>query len=356
MGVYTTADDPQVDRDIDSQVRLVADRINRVLGCRSLYLTGAFGRGEGLVAFESGMWRAVNDLDFVVVADECASATRRLDAASRELERELKIDFVDIACYSTSTAQALPLTMLNYDLVHGNQLVSGEHLIRGRFTEGLLPPFEVVRLLCNRCAGLLSIQVKNSHDNSRYRRYQRVKACIAVGDAAVWLRSGYHHSYSHRRMLFRQISDSGNLPFRLSGAHSQAIEHAYSAKLGEAELGVPLNDEQMREILERAFVALAEEVSDCKPRQPLGVDSAERHFRNAFGGGLAPILAAAASSLPHKLRHHLRQRVLFSQPRFVCRPTRTRTNAMRRFWFFPEPWLWRWPSSTAIRLWFKYCH
>jgi hypothetical protein len=199
---------------IEQVVRERAGAIDAVI------LTGSFGRGEGGVYRDAdGQYRPVNDYDVLLVSDRDLSVP--LAGLGDELARELGIDFVDLNVIGNHW-ENLPLTIYTYDLKYGSQVLSGDSALLDRipaFASGDLPVFEIVRLLLNRTAGLLSglrgawldAAGEPSPAEQRYLTNQVAKALMALGDWYLIRWKGFDSSYTRRRERFSVLAAGAGL-------------------------------------------------------------------------------------------------------------------------------------------------
>ena len=188
MSLFTQQTNTQIDEDVRQDLDYIGSAIDSCgVEYSAIYLVGAFGRGEGSVRFDGKRWRAVNDYDLVVITADCEKLRSCFERLGSELARTLQIDFVDIGCISTNSLSTLQPTMQNYDLKFGSILLAGKELLNEipDFEPGYLPPYELIRLLCNRSAGLLTAMLPENTKSQYYCTNQFLKACIAVGDVAV---------------------------------------------------------------------------------------------------------------------------------------------------------------------------
>ncbi|SRR5581483_11129249 len=352
--------------DIQGDVRSVVAVIDeRGIPYDAIYLVGAFGRGEGSVRFDGQRWRAVNDYDFVIVSSVAEETRERLKSLGRELAVSFGVDFVDVGWLPRSVLPQLPLTIENYDLRHASLLLKGRDLIgeMPNFDAQQIPPYEFVRLLCNRTAGVLSTQLPAHLGSPQYRTNQYVKACIAIGDSAVYLKEGYHPSYRKRAEIFLSMLSRGEMPFRLSEEAAACVAAAYAVKLnGDGGNSFHAKEVLMRDMIESAFMAIAHR---CLGRSMISAERAGKalvkHYRRQRSVMERIDDFASVWLRRDKVRaDELRLRILFSLPAVYTRGPeksfRQKLFFMSRFWCVPEA-LWRWNDPcSVVSLWEEYCH
>ena len=366
MSKYTLKNNPQIDQDIEYDLKYVVSAIDASeLEYSSIYLIGGFGRGEGTVKFIGNRWRAVNDYDLVVIASDCTKHKSYLKRLSIELAELFQVDFVDLGCIQRDALPKLLPTMQNYDFKYGSMLLAGQDLLHEipNFQCGYLPPYEMVRLLCNRSAGLLTAILPEHAGSLSYLTNQLVKACIAIGDLTVYLLKGYHHSYQVRSETFDSIISENNLPFELSGEAIDAVHKAYKAKLkGPCSFPFSIDESLMRFMIFKAYCAIA---SYCMNKTLNTVSEAEKELRRYFRknnlykqflmNGIRTLRKMDIDCLDD-----IKNKVLFAQPFFYCN---LGTNSilwqfeyLRRFWFVPGALKLRWGLISAVKLWEKFHH
>ena len=151
-------------------------------------------------------------------------------------------------------------TIENYDLKNASLRLAGRDVLEEipKFDVKDIPPFEFARLICNRTAGVLSTWLPVHSRSPQYCANQYVKACIAVGDVAVYIGKHYHPSYRERQKLFVSLAKKHEIPFCLSDDAITLINSAYSNKLGnDAKNGFRIDDMVMRDMIDNTFLAIA---------------------------------------------------------------------------------------------------
>ena len=224
---------PQSDPDADAAVQRHMDAIMKAVREKNgdfdaLVLTGSFGRGEGGIFRDSaGLWRPVNDYDIFVVSQRDCS--RELKVLSGALARELGLDFLDLG-WTDGNWSRWPLSVANYDLKYGSQVVAGDARILDSlpaYAAADLPVYEAVKLLLNRTAGLLTglrgqmlAGAPLTADQHRYLCNQIAKAQMALGDSYLIRWGGYDASYGVRGERFIALAGGAGLP---AGAINQVV-------------------------------------------------------------------------------------------------------------------------------------
>lgn len=370
MPRFTTCPEPEAERHIEEDLlKIIAVIKESGIRYHAVYLIGGFGRGEGAVRFNGERWTAINDYDLVIITDNCTQIRLILSDLGQMLAKQLKTDFVDLGCLNRDSLSRLPCTMQNYDFKYGSYLVDGND-VRDEvpdYQQGELPPYEMVRLLCNRAAGLLSSRLLARSQSSEYKANQIVKACIAAGDTAVYLVLGYHHLYRVRAQMFQELAVCNALPFVLSGSAVNAIQEAYITKLrGPVQVPFSLPDSLVSEIIASAYCAIAEH---CTGKRLHTVSKAEwalrRHYHQTCFPSFRQLVRSSLYSLRHRDCTHLmgedniRNWILFAQPFFYCNLSRrilSQLAYLRRFATVPGALARPWGATSAYELWEVYCH
>jgi hypothetical protein len=354
----------KIDRDIQSDINFISSAIATTLAAYdSIYLAGSFGRGEGLVRFDGRRWRGVNDYDFVVVYPNDVPMPQPFKDLGKHLARLVAIDFIDIMCVKRGSLRSLVPTIENYDLKYASLLLAGTD-VRGEipnFDPKDIGPYEFVRLLCNRAAGLLTTVLPERVDAPDYCANQYIKACIAVGDIAVYLTQGYHYSYQKRLIAFRSLIERERLPFSLSREAIKCVVKAYEAKLGTSlPISFAMSEELMRRIIQPAFCAIA---GRCTAKPLRTIAASEKTLNSYFHTSkstirLQDIIRMRGGAIFHV--PEIKNLILFSQPFFFGQLRssgfRNSYSYFRRFWAIPGALQMEWSPLSAARLWEDYCH
>jgi hypothetical protein len=366
MSVFTLHSDRQIDQDIQSDLDRIVSAINSCDATYdAIYLVGSFGRGEGAARFDGDRWRGVNDYDLFIISSDCKKIRPYLKKLSSDLAISLQIDFVDLGCMQRSIMPSLTPTMQNYDFKYGSLLIAGQDVLQEipEFKPSDLPPYEFIRYLCNRSAGLLTAKLPEHAESPSYFANQLIKACIAVGDIAVYLSQEYHHSYRVRWKAFASLSSHDGLPFELSDEAVNAISIAYETKLnGPFSTLFSLDEELMRLMIAKAYCAIAARLTGI-PIQ--SISEGERALFNHYQKG-------------SRLRQRIRRRVsayinrninsvidiyyliLFAQPFFYYHLNSSKllckSEYIRRFCLVPDALTLSWDALSVVKLWEQHCH
>jgi predicted nucleotidyltransferase len=356
----------RAEQDIRQDIELVVAGIDKLgIGYDAVYLIGSFGRGEGSVRFDEARWRGVNDYDFLIVLSQQSDDPMSLKLLGSKLAKTLEIDFVDLGCLSRVSLRSLPPTIQNYDLKYASLLIAGRDIREEipNFNRADIPAFEFARLLCNRTAGLLTAGLPARRRSSDYCTNQFLKACVAVGDAAVYLNRGYHPLCSQRLNWFRALVKDRNIPFPLSRLAVDHIEMSYECKVRyRPKTPFQVDKALMRDMIESAFVAIAER---CVGRSVKSIRQAERELVNQYCRHerfVKRVVEAVRAWQPSERRRAgtLKNRILFSLPGFYCYQfesgVRVGFEFIRRFWFVPGALGKGLNPLSAVMLWEKYCH
>ena len=366
MSLFTIRPETQIDHHIQQDLDCIVSAINTCdAEYDAIYLIGSFGRGEGAVRFDGEQWRGINDYDLVIITSEYEGMRPCCERLSGKLARSLQIDFVDLMCLRRASLPELAPTMQNYDFKYGSLLVAGQDVLpeAPNFQPGYLPPYEFVRLLCNRSAGLLTARLPEHSGCPSYCANQFLKACIAVGDIAVYLVQGYHHSYCARSEAFHSLASEERLPFELPEAAVDAVHEAYETKLeGLSSIPFSVDEQLMRLMIAKAYCAIA---ARCTGRDAHSISWAERALVNHYrkGNNRRQRIRRKVRAYRHRDISHvigICYLVLFAQPFFYCHFQSSRLlcaiKYVRRFGLVPGALKQKWNALSAVKLWEKFCH
>lgn len=221
---FTSHPDPQANEMVRQQLGEITREIEERFGrATAIVLTGSFGRGEGGVFRDpSGRYRPVNDYDLLVVSDRNLGSG--LKALGDELAQKLGIDFIDLG-WSDGDWAHLPLSVQNYDLKYGSQVIAGDATMLDRipaYASADIPIYEAIKLLLNRSAGLLTglrgeffVGKQPSIEQRRYLTNQIVKALISIGDWHLLRWECYDTSYYLRAARLQSLATGAGLPTKL---------------------------------------------------------------------------------------------------------------------------------------------
>jgi len=208
---------------------------------KTVILAGSFGRGEGAVVVEDGRGRAVNDYD-VLVFSKTKIDPAVLKAARERLAKEAGLPFMDLSWLDPEWASVPDLTLFRYDFRYGARVVAGDYGFLDRlphWAENEIPSAEVLRLLCNRAAGVLIglipavLSSKEPLGGDReFLWIQAMKAGTALADHHLTNWGAYHTSYRVRRGRFAILGASSGIAPDLRAA----VDACFSFKLDPASV------------------------------------------------------------------------------------------------------------------------
>jgi hypothetical protein len=366
MGKLTLHNQDDIDRDIRQDLDHIINSIaSGNFDYFSIYLIGAFGRGEGTVKFDGQRWRAVNDYDLLVIAQNCEKIGPFLKTLSNKLAQSLEVDFVDLGCVQRSSLPYLECTIQNYDFKYASKLIAGEDVLNEvpQFRPEAIAPYEIVRLICNRAAGLLSAYLPENAGSPHYYANQCMKACIAVGDAAVYLDRGYHHLYETRLEMFCSLAANEGLPFSLPPKGIDSVIEAYERKLeGLHSAAFSIDEVLMKSIIGEVYCAITRH---CTNKATYNVAQAERellkHFKNKKS--CKNIMNKSIEILRSKNISNIfeiKNRILFAQPFFYCDSSLSKMHLVketfRRFWMIPHVFRYISNPYAPVMLWSRFHH
>ncbi|HEY4002157.1 MAG TPA: hypothetical protein VGO93_25015 [Candidatus Xenobia bacterium] len=206
----------------------LAAAVHRRLGANfiALFLGGAYGCGEGGIAWRKGIETPYHDLDLFLVVHARLGVARLLAPLKQSWEERLGVGVEFGRPLLPSEAERLPRRLNFHEFEHGHVLLAGAarvacareperaFMLGGVRVEGwdannLLPPIEASRLLVNRGAGLLrawricaGLEALPEPDFIRRRAYQ---AILAMGDALLLSHDRFEPSYRMRGERLPQL-------------------------------------------------------------------------------------------------------------------------------------------------------
>jgi hypothetical protein len=374
MPHFTIQADSFIDKAIATQLDLIVQALDdNSISYESIYLIGSFGRGEGAVTQRSGQWLALNDYDIQLITETPSiEAKKHLAKIGLQLASDLGVDFVDFAALPSSSLESLPLTIQNFDFKYGSKLICGEdkrHLIPD-YNAGDIPPFELVRLICNRAAGLLLAELPAYRGNVSMQENQIIKAWIAIADMAIYLKRDYHTSYKKRMEIFQQMYLAGDLPFSLNDEEYSQLYLSFEKKLnGPDSCKDPMTDEYLRPVMMRAIKAFTSD----QTRQPTStLAMAEKSLRSLYEprifnarnirSNIRKLIRILTDSQHRKdiLIPKAKYRTLLATPFFYCRQSAglggSKWFYLSHFWWVPGALVKKWNKIGAVHLWKDYNH
>lgn len=219
-------------KDLEKRLEAMCARIRGALSglfpankLEAVLLGGGYGRGEGGVLSTPQGDQPYNDLEFYVFLRGNRHLNelryhRPLHVLSHILTQQIGIE-VEFKIASLEEFAASPVSMFSYDLVSGHRLLVGRPEMLEGCTHHLaaenIPLAEVSRLLMNRCSGLLFARerleqrVPFTTGDADYVRRNIAKASLALGDAVLTARGGYHWSCSERHHRLLNLSPEPSL-------------------------------------------------------------------------------------------------------------------------------------------------
>ncbi len=214
MGKYTVLENNKVDDIINGHLDLIKDTLlEKISGIEAVFLVGGFGRGEGGVLISDDKITPVNDYDIEIIIEKIPERNH-LEGIEKELARKIGISFVHIECHLRNELIKTKLTIYFYDLKYGSIQLYGDKKILS-----LIPDFspsdiklsEGFNILLTRIKSIilaynsLVYNIDKSEDIIFFGINQLSKAILACIDANLILKHSYHHLYSRRIKLFKEL-------------------------------------------------------------------------------------------------------------------------------------------------------
>lgn len=186
---------------------------------QAIILCGGFGRGEGGVIVEDVGIHFVNDIDVIVILKGnflwlYRKYARKVQQLADKLSDELGIKQIDIGLRNEWLLRSAPLTVANYELLHGHKVLYGDvdlFNLMPNYESDDIPMKEGTVYFLNRGSGLL-ISAKYLGDEGmvpleNWENFiiECQKAIMAIGDSFLILNGDYHYSYPERMRRFQEL-------------------------------------------------------------------------------------------------------------------------------------------------------
>ncbi|HRF48141.1 MAG TPA: alkaline phosphatase family protein [Anaerolineales bacterium] len=239
QGRFTLTPDRRVAATIESHLTLITQEILKAApDTKAIILTGGFGRGEGgYEVSDTGGIRPHNDYDIVFVSS--TADTGNLKQLGESLAQQIGIDYVDIGLFRPDDLVYPHPSMLRFDLRFGSQIIWGDPTALSKipdYAADELPLEEGLKLLFNRCAGLLlgitgeALTQPMTPRAQRFLTNQIVKALLAIADWHLLLWKTYATSYTIKRRRFREYALVAGVP----AVVRDQVDTAFAEKLGQS--------------------------------------------------------------------------------------------------------------------------
>lgn len=219
-----------LENELRETCHLIGREVQRCVSARhlqGLLLGGGYGRGEGGVLRTPTGERPYNDLEFYVLVRLRNGFRRRaaqnaLDKLGHRLTPKAGVE-VEFKCLSLDQLRNRAPSMFYYDLMHGHRwLVGSDDLLRGcehHRNETFIGPSEAMRLLMNRCSGLLFAGelLRQSSFGDAERDFvgrNLAKAELALGDVVLAAQRQYHWSCVERHRRLKRLGATARLDFQ----------------------------------------------------------------------------------------------------------------------------------------------
>ncbi len=202
-----------------------------------LLLAGGYGRGEGGVLKTAAGDCPYNDLEFYVcVRGHDWLNEKRYWAALHALGESLSPDAgveVEFKVFSFAKLRHSGVSMFYYDLVMGHRWLWGnEGLLAGcthQLAAHLIPLSEAIRLLMNRCSGLLFSREQLQQrpftpEHADFVGRNLAKARLALGDVILTAHGEYHWSCRVRHERLKKLAAEFPRRSEVELLHAEGVE------------------------------------------------------------------------------------------------------------------------------------
>ncbi|HKL21494.1 MAG TPA: hypothetical protein VJ904_06790 [Tichowtungia sp.] len=222
MSNYSINGSPAFDEQVDRHMQRIADEVwtsSYSRHWKALVLTGSYGRGEGTAAAGAdGTERPFGDYNLVVVTTKINSLIcGALNLLGKRLTAGLGMP-VTLRPFLRTNLSKKDLSLLNYNLKYGHQVIRGNAKILDRMPDvspEQIPLSEGPRLLMNRGKLLLDMrrrlatkEMLTPEERLQFIRYI-LKANLAFGDCVLLMRNAYVLSCAVKKERIRQIDLTG---------------------------------------------------------------------------------------------------------------------------------------------------
>jgi len=161
MSKYTIINDPSADSIVERDLSLIVKKIKNFFGnyVQTILLCGGFGRGEGGVVKEDGVYRPLNDYDLTVIVKKLSTIPEQLRNNfinfQKELDEIVHVKQVDIALIDEWKLTIPYPSIARYEIKNGYKLLYGKIPVIRAFPAWLLPLNEATTYYRTRSGGLL---------------------------------------------------------------------------------------------------------------------------------------------------------------------------------------------------------
>jgi hypothetical protein len=243
---WTVMSEPTVENQVSRAAALLADAIQRVLPKEQLVvgaIIGGYGRGEGGVELNSGVFCPHNNLDVLVVSSGghsfSISQKEALSEAISKVRDECGIP-VDLGYVTENQLEKSRPRVMWYDVRFGHRVLCGDEfflagLVRHRASD--IPADDVIDLMTNRGAlAVIAKELLADEDPSLWAVREAVKgtmkAIVGFGDALLWQRGLYHVSYQEKGRRMRVTHD---IDARIQSLYAEAIRFRFQPDYSQYE-------------------------------------------------------------------------------------------------------------------------
>ncbi|MDX1952014.1 MAG: hypothetical protein SFY81_07500 [Verrucomicrobiota bacterium] len=215
---------------------------------QALVLGGGYGRGEGGVLRTEAGDEPYNDLEFFLFLRGNPRLNerrfgKRLHHLAASLKEQIGIE-VEFKIVNINQLVQGRVTMFYYDLVAAHWVVSGNPDLllaaSNQLSAHRITSEEAIRLLFNRCSGLLFarerlLKEQFTEEDADFVERNIAKAELAFGDVLLTARGQYHWSCRERHRNLNKIEPTDELSFlfKVRDAHQRGVEfklHPFRSK------------------------------------------------------------------------------------------------------------------------------
>lgn len=195
----------------------------------ALILIGGYGRGEGGIVFENGIYCPHNNLDLLYIyngkikSDIVEKANNQLQKISKKYNIG-----IDMSAINKQKLLKLDGQVVAYDMRYGHKTLLGDSKFlkdHNAFSLYSIDPADIRQLLVNRGTLLLINRIllnkqTLTKDEKKLIIKHAIKAIIGYGDALLYFNDAYHWSYAQKQT---NMSELTNIDKNIKDLYSEAM-------------------------------------------------------------------------------------------------------------------------------------
>ena len=195
----------------------------------ALILIGGYGRGEGGMVKENGIYRPHNNLDLLYIYNGALDkkVIERVDEALQNISKKYNIG-IDLSAITKKKLLTLEGLVISYDMRYGHKTLLGDSSFiqeYNNFSVYNIDPVDIRQLLVNRGTLLLinTLLLQKEELSTRERKLiikHAIKAIIGYGEALLFFHNQYHWSYAKKQSNMTKLS---TIDEKIKALYTEAI-------------------------------------------------------------------------------------------------------------------------------------